>query len=66
MINLFADKDVLNANLSFVMIDNKGKEEMGEDTGGISQDAYSGFWQSFYDRCSIGEDQRVPCITKRF
>ena len=62
MINAFAGEEVLNANLSFVMIDNRGKEEMGEDTGGIIQDAYSGFWQSFYDRCSIGEDQRVPAL----
>ena len=46
MINAFADEEVLNANLSF-MIDNRGKEEMGEDTGGISRDVYSGFWQSF-------------------
>ena len=66
MINAFADENVLNANLSFVMIDNRGKEEMGEDTGGISRDAYSGFWQSFYDRCSIGEDQRVPALRNDF
>ena len=66
MINAFADEDVLNANLSFVMIDNRAKEEMGEDTGGISRDAYSGFWQSFYDGCSIGEDQRVPALRNDF
>ena len=66
MINAFADEEVLNANLSFVMIDNRGKEEMGEDTAGISRDAYSGFWQSFYDSCSVGEDQRVPALRNDF
>ena len=38
------------------------KEEGGLYTSGVFLDALSAFWNSFYDFCTNGKDERVPVI----
>ncbi|CAH3132861.1 unnamed protein product [Pocillopora meandrina] len=38
------------------------KEEDGLYTSGVFLDALSAFWNSFYDFCTNGKDERVPVI----
>ena len=62
MISLFKDKAVVDTAFNLVMIDSFGKEEDGLDNSGVFLDALSAFWNSFYDSCTNGEDERVPVI----
>ena len=48
------------------MVNTFGKEEWGVDNGSVLRDALSAFWCSFYDSCTIGEDERVPAIRHDF
>lgn len=66
MINLFKDKAVVDTTLNVVMINSFGKEEDGLDNSGVFLDALSAFWNSFYDSCTNGEDERVPAIRHDF
>ena len=62
MISLFKDKAVVDTALNVVMINSFGKEEDGLDNSGVFLDELSAFWNSFYDSCTNGEDERVPVI----
>ena len=62
MISLFKDKTVVDTAFNLVMINSFGKEEDGLDNSGVFLDALSAFWNSFYDSCTNGEDERVPVI----
>lgn len=66
MINLFKDKAVVDTTLNVVMFNSFGKEEDGLDNSGVFLDALSAFWNSFYDSCTNGEDERVPAIRHDF
>ena len=48
------------------MINSLGKEEDGLDNNGVFLHALSAFWNSFYDSCTNGEDERVPVIRHDF
>ena len=62
MISLFKDKAVVDIAFNVVMINSFGKEEDGLDNSDVFLDALSAFWNSFYDSCTNGEDERVPVI----
>ena len=66
MISLFKDKAVVDKAINVVMINSLGKEEDGLDNNGVFLDALSAFWNSFYDSCTNGEDERVPVIRHDF
>ena len=48
------------------MINAFGNEELGEDDGGVLRDALSAFWSTFYDSCTLGEEERVPALRHDF
>ncbi|MGH0153509.1 UNVERIFIED_CONTAM: hypothetical protein FKN15_024784 [Acipenser sinensis] len=37
-------------------------DEAGSDVSGISRDAYSAFWEAFFQNCAEGEYERVPAL----
>ena len=39
-----------------------GDLEQAQDNGGIMRDILSEFWESFYDKCTMGTDLKVPCL----
>lgn len=57
MITNFKDPSILTCSIRVVMINTCGKEELGEDNGGVFRDVLSAFWSSFYDSCMLGEDE---------
>ena len=66
MISLFKDKAVVDTAFNVVMINSFGKEEDGLDNSGVFLNALSTFWNSFYDACTNGEDERVPWPVIRY
>ena len=38
--------------------------EAKEDGGGVTRDALSDFWTSFYDRFTFGTKFKVPCLRR--
>ena len=52
----------VNDPLEIQMIMPNGKEEAGEDTGGVLRDALSEFWDSFYAMNPTGDNVKVPCV----
>lgn len=66
MIELFKDESIVHSPVKVVMVNTFGKEEWGVDNGGVLRDALSAFWCSFYDSCTVGEDERVPAIRHDF
>ena len=66
MIENFKDKSIMQTPIKVVMINSFGREELGVDDGGVLRDALSAFWSSFYDSCTVGEDERVPVVRHDF
>ena len=66
MRSLFKDKAVVDTTINVVMINSFGKQETGLDNNGVFLDALSTFWNSFYDSCTNGEDERIPVIRHDF
>jgi hypothetical protein len=60
------DESIMRSTIKVVMINSFGKEELGVDDGGVLRDALSAFWNSFYDSCTVGEDERVPVVRHDF
>ena len=52
MIEQFKDEKIMSSILTFVMVDQRGQDERGEDVGGVYRDAIGCFWQEFYTRAS--------------
>ncbi|MGH0186288.1 UNVERIFIED_CONTAM: hypothetical protein FKN15_038736 [Acipenser sinensis] len=57
MLGEFKDSNILNASLTIEFVD-----EAGSDVSGISRDAYSAFWEAFFQNCAEGEYERVPAL----
>ena len=66
IISLFKDKAVVDTAFNVVMINSFGKEKDGLDNSGVFLNALSTFWNSFYDACTNGEDERVPWPVIRY
>lgn len=39
-----------------------GQPELAQDTGGVLRDALSEFWETFYNKCTLGTNFKVPYI----
>ncbi|XP_033752673.1 uncharacterized protein LOC117336293 [Pecten maximus] len=61
LIMFFKDPNVINQNLTFSFVNEKG-----QDADGVSRDAYSEFWTSFLLRNTDGETYRVPVLTNDY
>ncbi|XP_055957634.1 uncharacterized protein LOC130013114, partial [Patella vulgata] len=61
LIGIFKNQDILHLilNISFV-------NELGQDSDGVSRDAYAGFWDSFYQKNTDGETYRVPILVNEY
>ncbi|MGH0170085.1 UNVERIFIED_CONTAM: hypothetical protein FKN15_070349 [Acipenser sinensis] len=57
MLGEFKDSNILNASLTIEFVD-----EAGSDVSGISRDAYSAFWEAFFQNCAEGEYEHVPAL----
>ena len=62
----FKDESIMQVLIRVVMINSYGKEEFGIDDGGVFRDALSAFWSSFYDSCTVGEEERVSVAKNYF
>lgn len=65
MIEQFKDGEIVSSILTFIMVDQRGQDERGEDVGGVYRDAIGSFWQEFYD-LYLGEEERVPNLQHDF
>lgn len=43
-----------------------GKEELGQDEGGVLRDCLSEFWEEFYEQCTLGTSFKVPFLRHDF
>ena len=50
------------ATIRVVMIMPNGREEAGEDTGGVCRDMLSEFWNDFYNNMTVGNTLKVPSL----
>jgi hypothetical protein len=66
LIEEVADVAIMPCIIKIVMVDERGKEEAGIDTGGIYRDAIGCFWQEIYMSCTNGVDERVPSLRHDF
>ncbi|MGH0135161.1 UNVERIFIED_CONTAM: hypothetical protein FKN15_001101 [Acipenser sinensis] len=57
MLGEFKDSNILNASLTIEFVD-----EAGSDVSGISRDAYSAFWEAFFQNFAEEEYERVPAL----
>ena len=67
LIATFEDTSVdPRAFVRITMILPDGQEEGASDDGGVTRDCLSEFWQSFYERCTLGRSCKVPCLRHDF
>jgi hypothetical protein len=50
------------SRLSVTMVLPNGKIESAADSGGVVKDTLTEFWETFKDKCTIGNTLRIPCI----
>lgn len=43
-----------------------GERELAEDLGGVWRDVLSDFWNTFYEKCTVGTNLKVPYIRHDF
>ncbi len=51
-----------STSVTVTMVLPNGTEEKGEDTGGVFRDALTEFWETFYEKCTVGNEIKVPTI----
>ena len=61
MVTTFKNYGIIDFSLRF-----KFKNELGQDADGVSHDAYSGFWNSFFNSNADGERSRIPILTPEY
>ncbi|KAB0800572.1 hypothetical protein PPYR_06312 [Photinus pyralis] len=52
--------------LKIEMILPNGETEYAEDVGGVFRDTLSEFWSSFYEKCSVGTNLKIPYLRHDF
>ena len=62
MVKEFKDPKIVNDTLKIILVNSRGKEEEGDDFGGVCRDALSSFWAEFLKGHAVGEKEMVPCI----
>lgn len=66
LIKAFNDIDPLYDTISLEIVLPNGIPEAAEDNGGVTRDAVSEFWNSFYEECTLGSTFKVPCLRHDF
>ena len=61
MIRHFQDEEIMNSELVFTIINERGEREEGVGIG-IDREVFSLFWCEFANSMTIGERERVPFI----
>ena len=61
MIVAFKNEDILSSPIKVKFVN-----ELGQDADGVSRDAYSAFWASFFTSNADGEESRVPILTPEY
>lgn len=61
LIDIFKDESVMADDLEVVVIDFRGRQEIGKGVG-VLRDILSLFWKEAYDSLFIGENERVPFV----
>jgi hypothetical protein len=56
---------LVSVNLKVVIIGTNGKPENGQGVGAL-RDSITQFWSTFYDKCTLGSDAKVPCLRHDF
>ncbi|CAH1154527.1 unnamed protein product [Phaedon cochleariae] len=49
-------------NIKIEMILPNGNLEIAEDVGGVLRDTLTEFWESFYEKCSVGTHLKIPYL----
>lgn len=66
LISIFSNMPETCETLTIEMILPNGQKESGYDMGGVLRDALSEFWATFYEKCTIGTDFKVPFVRHDF
>ncbi|MEW8545903.1 MAG: hypothetical protein AB2693_20465 [Candidatus Thiodiazotropha sp.] len=66
LIRAFKDIQPLADHISLEIILPNGMPEAAEDSGGVTRDALSEFWNSFYAECTLGGTFKVPYLRHDF
>lgn len=66
LITHFCDESLLRAEVHIQLVLPDGKQEMGQDEGGVLRDCLSEFWHEFYDQCTLGNAFKVPFLRHDF
>ena len=61
MIEHFKHDSYMNAQLTFSITNDMGKDELGAGIG-VTQEVFTLFWKSFANSMTIGERERVPIV----
>ena len=61
LINHFKDDSILNHDITFDVINQRGEIEQGAGIG-VTREVYSSFWVDFSISMTIGERERVPFV----
>ncbi|CAH0563121.1 unnamed protein product [Brassicogethes aeneus] len=58
----FIHRNLNKKRFKMRMILPNGSEEMGEDIGGVFRETLSEYWSSFFERFTVGTNNKVPLI----
>lgn len=61
LLEIFKTESYTSTNLSFKVIDEKGRVEEGEGIG-VARDVISTFWQQLFSSATVGDVEKVPAI----
>ncbi len=65
MIKEFASDDILQEDISVCFVQENGKREIGKGQG-VMADCLTQFWNDFYEKCTLGTQEKVPCLRHDF
>lgn len=66
MMKAFEQEFFDDCNLKIEMILPNGQSEMAEDIGGVFRDSLSEFWSTFYEKCTVGTNLKIPYLRHDF
>ena len=61
MIEHFKNHEIVNGELVFTVVNERGNKEEGVGEG-VEREAYSLFWKQFSNSMTIGEHERIPFV----
>lgn len=61
MLSIFSDMSIMTAQLDVVIIDCRGREEVGRGSG-VVREIFTCFWNECYDSLMLGVSERVPYV----